>query len=70
MRNLTELSLLFAIMEPALTCAKEQREVMENYQPGVNSHIVKPVRFERFVETVQNLGMHWPLLNQPPDFNE
>jgi DNA-binding response OmpR family regulator len=47
-----------------LTSSKEQTDVMESYDLGVNSYIVKPVDFEQFVTSVKELGMYWLLLNQ------
>jgi two-component system, response regulator len=49
-----------------LTSSKEQRDIIESYNLGVNSYIVKPVNFERFAESVQELGFYWVLLNQSP----
>lgn len=50
----------------ALTSSKEERDIVESYQLGVNSYIVKPVDFTQFTEAVRQLGLYWILLNQPP----
>lgn len=48
-----------------LTSSREQRDIVESYQLGVNSYIVKPVNYERFAAVVRDLGLYWLLLNQP-----
>jgi len=49
-----------------LTSSKEERDLLETYRLGANSYITKPVDFDKFVESVSELGLYWLLLNQPP----
>ncbi len=49
-----------------LTSSKEDRDVAESYQLGVNSFISKPVAFDEFAKTVSELGLYWLLVNRPP----
>ena len=49
-----------------LTSSKEESDLVESYRLGVNSYIVKPVDFRKFVESVRTLGFYWLLFNQAP----
>ena len=48
------------------TSSKEDRDIVESYQLGVNSYIVKPVDFGQFTDAMRQLGIYWLFLNQPP----
>ena len=49
-----------------LTSSREDRDLEAAYRLGVNSYIVKPVDFDKFVTAVETLGMYWALLNERP----
>jgi len=49
-----------------LTTSSEDRDIRESYRLGVNSYIRKPVKFEKFVEVIKQLGLYWLLLNEVP----
>jgi len=49
-----------------LTTSNEQQDLINSYKLGCNSYIRKPVDFDQFQIAVQQLGMYWLLLNEPP----
>jgi two-component system response regulator len=49
-----------------LTSSHEERDIVESYKLGVNSYIVKPVDFDKFVEMVSQVGLYWSLVNKVP----
>jgi len=49
-----------------LTSSKEDPDVKECYELGVNSYVVKPVDFDAFFGAVSELGLYWLLLNEAP----
>jgi two-component system, response regulator len=55
-----------AIPTVIMTSSKEERDLVEGYNSGVNSYIQKPVDFEQFRSTVKTLGLYWLVVNQPP----
>jgi DNA-binding response OmpR family regulator len=59
-------AVLHSLPVVALTSSREERDMVESYQLGENSSIVKPIEFDRFLETVQALEFYWGLLDEPP----
>ena len=49
-----------------LTSSFQEQDVIESYQLGVNSYIVKPVEFENFASAVEQAGHYWLLINKEP----
>ena len=44
----------------------DDRDRMASYRLGANSFIVKPIAYDRFVETVAEIGAYWVFRNAPP----
>ncbi len=49
-----------------LTSSKEEQDIAQGYDLGVNSYIRKPVDFVQFAEAVRQLGIYWLMLNELP----
>jgi len=55
-----------AIPVVMLTSSAEERDVVESYNLGVNSYLVKPVDFAAFSAVVAQAGLYWAVMNRIP----
>ncbi|MGD0581696.1 MAG: response regulator [Bacteroidales bacterium] len=53
-----------------LTSSNEESDLIETYRLGINSYIVKPVDFDKFIESVKHIGFYWLLVNKQPDIKK
>lgn len=49
-----------------LTSSKEEPDLAAGYDLGINSYIQKPIDFKQFVYAIEQLGLYWLVLNEPP----
>ena len=55
-----------AIPVVMLTSSAEERDVVESYDLGVNSYLVKPVDFAAFTAVIAQAGLYWAVMNRMP----
>jgi len=53
-------------LSQSVRVAREERDLAEGYDLGVNSYIRKPVDFAQFAQVIEQLGLYWLVLNEPP----
>lgn len=49
-----------------MTSSREEQDLVNSYQLGVNAYVVKPMKFTEFVDAVTQLGAFWAILNEAP----
>jgi two-component system response regulator len=49
-----------------LTSSAEERDIVESYDLGVNSYLVKPVNFSTFTDVITQAGLYWAVMNRLP----
>lgn len=49
-----------------ITSSREEQDLIRSYQLGVNAYVVKPVDFQKFVNSIKQVGFFWAIINEPP----
>ena len=49
-----------------MTSSREQLDLSDTYQAGVNAYVVKPIELDNFMAAVRAVGKFWAVLNEPP----
>jgi two-component system, response regulator len=63
MKSEPELRLIPVVI---MTSSREEGDVLRGYELGVNAYVVKPVKFQDFVQAVKQVGAFWAVINEPP----
>lgn len=63
MRNDAGLKTIPVVM---ITSSREEQDLVRSYESGVNAYVVKPVDFNKFVESIKQVGFFWAIINEPP----
>jgi CheY-like chemotaxis protein len=66
LREIKESPVLKVIPVVVMTSSREEQDVIQSYQLGVNAYVVKPLKFEEFLSAVMQVGAFWAVLNEPP----
>ena len=64
LRQLKQHPTLRVIPVVVLTTSEESADVQAAYQLGVNSYIVKPVDFEKFMDVSEKVDLYWSVVNK------
>jgi DNA-binding response OmpR family regulator len=67
LRRIKENSTTKIVPVVLLTSSKEEKDIVESYQLGANSYVVKPMDFEGFQKVVADMGLYWLLVNRAPN---
>jgi CheY-like chemotaxis protein len=49
-----------------ITSSREEQDLLRSYELGVNGYVVKPVDFQKFAESIKQIGYFWAIINEPP----
>ena len=50
-----------------LTSSAEEQDLVRSYELGVNAYVVKPMKYQDFVEAVKQVSGFWAVINEVPE---
>jgi CheY-like chemotaxis protein len=50
-----------------MTSSRQEQDLVRSYELGVNAYVVKPMKFQDFVEAVKQVSGFWAVINEVPD---
>jgi CheY-like chemotaxis protein len=59
-------SVLKLIPVVMMTSSRQEQDLLRSYELGVNAYVVKPLKFQDFVEAVRQVGLFWAVINEVP----
>lgn len=66
LRNIRSDAKLKTIPVIMLTSSREEKDLTQSYNLGVNAYVLKPVGFQQFIDAVKQIGGFWAVLNELP----
>jgi CheY-like chemotaxis protein len=60
-------ALLKMIPVVMMTSSREEQDLLRSYELGVNAYVVKPMKYQDFVEAVERVGGFWTTINEVPE---
>lgn len=66
LRQIRNDSALKSVPVVMITSSREEQDLVRSYELGVNAYVVKPVDFQKFVESIKQVGFFWAIINEPP----
>jgi CheY-like chemotaxis protein len=49
-----------------MTSSRQEQDLVRSYELGVNAYVVKPMKFQDFVDAVKQVSAFWAVLNEVP----
>jgi CheY-like chemotaxis protein len=50
-----------------MTSSREEQDLVRSYELGVNAYVVKPMKFQDFIEAVKQVSRFWAVINELPE---
>ena len=50
-----------------MTSSRQEQDLVRSYELGVNAYVVKPMKFQDFVEAVRQVSGFWAVINEVPE---